>query len=1263
MDRIRQENERQTQVKVTRIKKNQNPIQIYNPGNQTSSSLKNKNQQPNFNYYYPKNIQPISTLPPINQMIPLDSDPLPNNIEKLENGDNTNQKKIINKKGNLRNKRKVMNSISNKTLPITAFSNINKIKGELIPNDTIINEKQKENIIKSNSPKKAITILDSSNNKKSENGYNQKRAITPKKKSQDIKIVPFDTIEKEIILEPKILDSTEQQISFSDMDDLQSIFESFFIASLPREEYSFAEDINNPGVSYCLHNLSQCGHDTCIKLPAYKAGLIFQYPKEEKNAQNFQISELVTSLCFPFGIKVCFGKYTDKKKELILPKKPSDFYFVTTNGFNDQNYVYVYNFYYKIEIETFKKIYKCDPIKNYLNILIKNNDRNLQTKFEECQAMINTQYVFIPHTCCLVSKYPYFKEMRKAIYSILKLGDNEEELIKFLKNIIYEIPDINKYKNFDLQLNFFTPHNMCPIVLKSKYYNRGLYIDIKEMKILYEYFQVVTLLKIFKLMLTSQKLLFVVSDSSEYKNLSLVTLALLNILYPFNWKYTYIPLLSFNMLKFLQSFLPFIMGIDNNMMEYAKNNYIEKQNNITIIYLRKNRKSYIDVENPDENANIEIPSELKDMLSNDLKTIIKNYSPEFAKEENILTKLTMFGNNTNQFANYNKSEIDEKIGKQVREVFLKFFVEIFGDYQDYTSSIDDTAYFNSESFLNNVPKEYHNFYLSIFNSEMFHDFLQRNVVINSTLYKPDKYYNKYCIREKKGYSLNNHLTKKDLLKKKKTFLNYNNYNFKENLNNKQSTKILMEETLNKKRTVNSRTTASSKILTNHKSKLPEINDEFVNDNISPFKVRKINDNNNDSSDISDIEEEISTKSLNSSFNEETLKKLVDKKVSNKFIIPPCFLKMQNKDLSLEDMEEIVLNYYGEDKLIKKKEYENKYILEKLPIIDYEGINNIKDKALKEKKQDELDFINRYALPIEIVRDDFLKPKRHRSYTLAKSLVKDNTLDPKIIQLEDFMKEILSSSGKNASIILYPKGIKEIKENSLKNDENSKSQTERDTKDTNEKEVEKENGGSKDIPAPGGKFNIGKVNNLDYLSMIDFQNLVIRRHFASIIFQNKINAYQSNIISSNSYNILTKMIFNVFLYSGNKTIDDFQICRALTKSLYLYYKKNNKGTKIYLFQAFNKAKPFDIWNDKYFWNYFYEREMDKCPEKDDNNKFNVLIEMASIMNDLHFSANTQVDIIIDYISKKEISDKDLQNTLFKTIVKQFNNRVVVSAYMG
>ena len=189
-----------------------------------------------------------------------------------------------------------------------------------------------------------------------------------------------------------------------------------------------------------------------------------------------------------------------------------------------------------------------------------------------------------------------------------------------------------------------------------------------------------------------------------------------------------------------------------------------------------------------------------------------------------------------------------------------------------------------------------------------------------------------------------------------------------------------------------------------------------------------------------------------------------------------------------------------------------------------------------------------------------------------------------------------------------------------------------------------------------------IGNKDLLSITDFQKKEIRRHFAFILFQKKDNAYQSNIISPDSFNILSKLIFNVFLYCANKSIDDFQVCRALTKSLYLYYKKNNKGKKVYLYHFFNKTKPFDIWNDKSFWNYYYEREMENQNEKNETNKFDVLIEIASVMNDLHFSANTQIDIIVDFIAKKEIKDNNLKDVLLKTIVKQYNNRVVVSASM-
>ena len=73
-------------------------------------------------------------------------------------------------------------------------------------------------------------------------------------------------------------------------------------------------------------------------------------------------------------------------------------------------------------------------------------------------------------------------------------------------------------------------------------------------------------------------------------------------------------------------------------------------------------------------------------------------------------------------------------------------------------------------------------------------------------------------------------------------------------------------------------------------------------------------------------------------------------------------------------------------------------------------------------------------------------------------------------------------------------------------------------------------------------------------------------------------------------------------------------------------------------------------------------MENQNEKNETNKFDVLIEISSVMNDLHFSANTQIDIIVDFIAKKEIKDNNLKDVLLKTIVKQYNNRVVVSASM-
>ena len=984
-----------------------------------------------------------------------------------------------------------------------------------------------------------------------------------------------------------ILDSLPLKISkIKDTENLNALLEDFFITSIPKNECFSCEEISE------LHNkekLGQCGHEICQKLLSYKPGLIFRFPKNDKNPKNFIISELVTSLCFPYGIKICFGNYGSK--ENLFPKKENNFYFVTTNELNEQNYIYVYNFYIKMSLIDFKRNYKCDPIKDFINILYKNNDKELQSLFEKCQELINTPFVYIPHALCLVSKYPYFNEMKKCIYSILKIKDSEVELIKFLKNIIYEIPSINKYTFHDLQLISFPPYQNNPLVFKSKNFNRGTLIDLSYIKILFVYFSVSTLIKIFKLMLTSQKLLFVVNDSSEYYALTSVTLALLNLLYPFNWKYTYIPLLSINMLKFLQSFLPFIMGIDSRMLDYAKNNFIENQNNISIIYLKRNRKSVLEEGHEDENSNIEIPSFLKNSLVNDLEIIKKLFSKNID----------------------NNKEINEEIGKQIRQIFIKFFVKIFGDYQEYTTSIDETAYFNSESFMKNISKEHQKFYETIFNSEMFYDFLQRNVVISSNLYKPDRYFNKYCLRERRGRNIS-----KIHNNKKGSFLsNISNFINKDQNAMESILKAKIKKTKKRQNSVDVQ------------DKNKNINNScFIPNNSNMNNIIFNKDSSHNTSDNENVnkeeENEESSSSSDSSFNSEIT---TNKSYKNtKFLIPPYFINKKLLSTNIKEISDEIADLCGKENIITMFEFEKIFIFDSLPIINYDKMKNDFNQ--------EIDKINKYNLPNEILEEYKQTLIKKRRSTIS-NLSENDQMDPRIIQLDDFMKEILSSSGKNASAIL----------------EHSK-------KEQNENQISENNIEEKNDNL--GRNSKNSRGNLDFLSVIDFKNIKLRVHFASIIFQNKINEYQCNIISSHSFNILSKMIFNIFLYSGNKSIEDFQVCRAVTKSLYSYCKKNHKGKKIFLYQAFNKGKPFDIWNDRNFWQYYFDRELEYQNGINDNTKFNVLIEMASIMNDLHFQVNMVVDILVDIIAKKELTDKELQKSLSFTIVKQYNNRVVEHA---
>jgi cAMP-dependent protein kinase regulator len=72
---------------------------------------------------------------------------------------------------------------------------------------------------------------------------------------------------------------------------------------------------------------------------------------------------------------------------------------------------------------------------------------------------------------------------------------------------------------------------------------------------------------IFRLLLSEKKLLFIHDDYTELTN---ITNSFISLLYPFQWIHTYIPIMSAEMLKYLETFLPFLSGIHVSLMNLVE---------------------------------------------------------------------------------------------------------------------------------------------------------------------------------------------------------------------------------------------------------------------------------------------------------------------------------------------------------------------------------------------------------------------------------------------------------------------------------------------------------------------------------------------------------------------------------------------------------------------------------------------------------------------------------------------------------------------
>ncbi|MCQ2819284.1 MAG: hypothetical protein MJ252_18630, partial [archaeon] len=315
----------------------------------------------------------------------------------------------------------------------------------------------------------------------------------------------------EIISPLRLKGYSEEEDSFCD---------GFFIASFSKKNGKVME--NSEGFR------ASCGHEKCSSLPAMEPEVIFQYPGEEKSS--LSLNKLAASICFPNGIKVCYEESDNIK---IVPNYSSSL----VNSYGQRYYIFTHHFYYKILNQTFMANYSMHPIKydttklvNFSKILTNSKiEKSIHKKLDLYSQLNFRDIVYVPYCVCLISKYPYFKQMEKCLESLqILLSHHTADNIKFsdcLKFIIHNIC-LPKSKT---STKFFLPFVQDIIEISSPLY-KDLPIVTLGSQIIFNLFSVDQIMLIFRIILFEQKIVFL---DDNYERLSLVQHIFLSLLYPF----------------------------------------------------------------------------------------------------------------------------------------------------------------------------------------------------------------------------------------------------------------------------------------------------------------------------------------------------------------------------------------------------------------------------------------------------------------------------------------------------------------------------------------------------------------------------------------------------------------------------------------------------------------------------------------------------------------------------------------------------------
>ena len=654
-----------------------------------------------------------------------------NKIKKIKNIENDKNKELFQLKiqqceNLINNKRKVTQTMKNSNNPIPSDDHntnaINLNNHEILKNENIIKKEEIKINEENNNNSDKINIKENSNlnsnidkpeikneNEINNNTNNIQKINRGPKKNTTIEKTPL-ALKTEILQEKNDDDinlntiNSDQnllphKINIYKEQNFESFCNSFFICSFPYKNGKLIENSK--------YYRSACNHAPCSRLISMEPEIIFKYPQNDIN--DFELNNLSASICFPTGIKICYNQ----ERRCIY--KPFSTHIISKQG--KKYYMVVYPFFRKLDSMTYNQLYFDNPLKLYLRQFGDNTFRNkveqeqLERDLAECQELGFRDFVFIPYSIVLISKYPYINQMKTCLNIIYKIMSDDKGILNDLnesktKNLIKEllsylinsipIPTINAEISFNL------PLISEKLKITSPYKDKISDLEITNFAYIISKFCPENIIDIYRFMLFEQKILFI---NKDYNNITPVIDSFINILYPIDWINTIIPIMSSPMVRYLQTFLPFINGISEDLFENnAKQTLEEAEEGVFEIFIYSDiiKFSKPDYEEDVKSSIPKLPKDIHNKLYSELSDLAEVYKNLNDKE---------------------KEKYEDNVNNIAKNIFFESTCIMLYDLVDIM--IEEQKEFNgfSNSTLNKIYEKDASFYRELTETQIFQNFI------------------------------------------------------------------------------------------------------------------------------------------------------------------------------------------------------------------------------------------------------------------------------------------------------------------------------------------------------------------------------------------------------------------------------------------------------------------------------------------------------------------------------------------------------------